>query len=447
MYGQALASRLLIDLCGAKQVPGTIDVAGEAPEPHVVELRAARVAEILGMEIPAEKCEEDLARLGFAVARDGDLLSVTVPPERHYDVSREADLVEEVARVNDLDKNLKGTLPATPRAGQLTREQRLLRRAEDALRDTGANEIVSWSFTDPGLAARLRIGDGDPRAAAIEIANPLGADQSLMRTVLLGGLLDAAKLNLSRGSERVRLFESGHVYLDPSQMPPHAEGVLGGAYLGEVAAPAYEPHRLGGLLSGPSAPSWRESDPEPDFYVAKAVVEALAAALGVEVGFAAPEEPEPFLHPGRSAVVTVGDHTAGWVGELHPLVAREWDLPLTSAYELDAAPLVAASPQGAETYEDITTHPAVLQDIAVVLPESVTAAAVRDAVLAAGGELLRSADVFDRYSGEQVGEGQVSLALRLEFRAPDRTLTDDEVVERREAISAALEQMGGALRG
>jgi phenylalanyl-tRNA synthetase beta chain len=465
LRAQEVASRLLIDLCHAQLVPGTIEVDGEIPAPHVIELRASRVPEILGMEIPAEKCEEDLTRLGFGVTReggrDGDVLTVTVPPDRHYDVSREADLIEEVARVNDLDKNLEPTLPATPRAGRLTREQRLLRRSEDALRDAGANEIVSWSFTDEELAGRLRLADGDPRRAAIRIANPLGADQTLMRTTLLGGLLDAAQLNLSRGSERVRLFESGHVYLDPSQMPAHAEGVLGGEYLGDVAAPAYEPHRLGALLSGPAAPSWREQDPEPDFFVAKSYVEALAAALGVELAFTAIHD-EPFLHPGRAARIvlqTAGPARpaeeppvdVGWLGELHPLVAREWDLPLSSAFELDVAPLIAASPQGSEAYEDITTHPASLQDIAVVVPEGLPAAEVRAAVLEAGGDLLRSASVFDRYSGEQVrsehGPGKVSLALRLEFRAPDRTLTDEEVGERRDAISAALETIGGQLRG
>lgn len=444
--GQRLASRLLVELCGARMVPGTIDVTGEIPDPHVVGLRVDRVERVLGLRIEPERCEESLIGLGFAVERDGSELRVTVPPDRHHDVSREVDLIEEVARVNDLDKNLPTTLPGSGRVGRLTREQLLLRRAEDALRDAGADEIVTWSFNDPALTDRLRLGADDPRRKAIEIANPLATDQVLMRTTLLGGLLDTARLNLSRGNERVRLFESGHVYLDPESAPRESRGVLGGEFLGSVAAPAYEPHRLAGLLSGPAPPSWRESDPDPDYFVAKAVVEALAAALGVELDFEAPSEPEPFLHPGRSAALSLGGEAIGWIGELHPLVARAWDLPLTSAFELDAAPLIAASALGAESYEDVTTHPPVLQDIAVVVGEEVAAAGVRAAVLGAGGELLRSARVFDRYSGEQVGEGKVSLALRLEFGAADRTLTDEEVDERREAIAAALEEIGGSLR-
>ncbi|MFN2612951.1 MAG: phenylalanine--tRNA ligase subunit beta [Solirubrobacterales bacterium] len=446
MRGQRLASRLLVEVCGAKLVPGTLDVSGEIPPPHVVELRGERVEKVLGMRIEPERCREDLTRLGFGVVREGDLLTVTVPPERHYDVSREADLIEEVARVNDLDKNLPSTLPRTERVGRLTREQRLLRRAEDGLRGAGCDEIVTWSFNDPGLADRLRLDPDDARRGAIEIANPLSAEQSAMRTTLLGGLLDAARLNLSRGNERVRMFESGHVYLQPQSAPAPAVGALGGDYLGKVAPPAYEPHRLGALLGGPAPPSWRESDPGPDYFVAKAVVEALTAALGVELAFEAPEEPEPFLHPGRSATISLGDQPVGWIGELHPLVARAWDLPACSAFELDAAPLVAGSPVGEETYEDVTTFPAVLQDISVIVAVDVPAAQVRDAVLEAGGALLRSAEVFDRYAGEQVGEDRISLALRLEFRASDRTLTDQEVAECHQAIAGALEKLGGSLR-
>ncbi|MGZ5309648.1 MAG: phenylalanine--tRNA ligase subunit beta, partial [Solirubrobacterales bacterium] len=294
LRGQALASSLLVELCGAKLVPGTIDVAGEIPAPHVVELHADRVEGLLGMKIKAKHCAESLERLGFGVKRKGEVLTVTVPPDRHYDVSREADLIEEVARVNDLDQNLPSTLPATAeRIGGLDRGQRLLRRAEDELRDTGCNETVSWSFNDPGLADRLRLAADDPRRATIEISNPFSAEQSVMRTTLLGGLLDTARLNLSRGTEHVHLFESGAVHLREN---PHrgqaatggaaeeaAPDALGGEFLGNVAAPAYEPHRLGCLLCGPAPPDWRGGSAEPDYFAAKGVLEALGASLGVEL--------------------------------------------------------------------------------------------------------------------------------------------------------------------
>ena len=137
-----------------------------------------------------------------------------MPPDRHYDVTREVDLIEEVGRVHGLDEHLPSTLPAVAgRVGGLTRDQRLERRAEDAMRDLGFDEIVGWSFTDPGEPGRLRIPADDPRSNGVVLSNPLSEDQSVMRTTLLGSLLDVAQRNLAHGAERVSLFESGRVYL------------------------------------------------------------------------------------------------------------------------------------------------------------------------------------------------------------------------------------------
>jgi phenylalanyl-tRNA synthetase beta chain len=174
------------------------------------------------------------------------------------------------------------------------------------------------------------------------------------------------------------------------------------------------------------------------------VLEALAARLGAEMVF----EPaaEPFLHPGRSAQVLIGGALAGWIGEVHPLVCREWDLDAAVAFEIDLAAMVGAASTGEETFEDVTTFPAVYQDLAVVVPSEVAATEVRAAILAGGGELLRSAEVFDLYEGKQLEEGSKSLALRLEFRATDRTLTDEEVARLRENIAIALGGVGGSLR-
>jgi phenylalanyl-tRNA synthetase beta chain len=221
--------------------------------------------------------------------------------------------------------------------------------------------------------------------------------------------------------------------------------VLAGRFVGERPAVAYEPWRIASIAAGPLSPgSWRSAEVEAGFYSLKAVLEALARQLGAEVDVVPGEE--PFLHPGRSARVLVAGEDAGWIGEIHPLVCRQWDLEAAAGFEVDLAPLVAASPVGQESYEDVITYPAVHQDVAVVVDESIPAAEIRAAVLEGGGELLRSAETFDLYRGEQVGEGRKSLALRLTFRAPDRTLTDEEVGERRKAIEAAVEKLGGSLR-
>jgi phenylalanyl-tRNA synthetase beta chain len=206
-----------------------------------------------------------------------------------------------------------------------------------------------------------------------------------------------------------------------------------------------EPQRLGALAVGPLTPrSWRGGGEPTDFFTLKGVLEGLAARLGVSLAFESGGE--PFLHPGRSAKVLVDGADAGWIGEVHPLVVREWDIDAAAGFETDLSALVDAASAGEETFEDVTAFPAVRQDLAVVVPDDVPAAQVRDAVLAGGGELLRAAEVFDLYAGEQLGEERKSLALRLEFRAEDRTLTDEEVAARRESIAAELSEIGGSLR-
>jgi phenylalanyl-tRNA synthetase beta chain len=443
LRAQAVASKLMVELCGAKLVPGTIDVAAEIPATPQLTLRAARVSGLLGMEITQAEQTTYLERLGFGVEPAGEDLVVTVPPDRHFDVTREVDLIEEVARVHGIDEHLPTTLPAVPSAGGLSREQRLRRRAEDGLRDLGFDQVVGWSFTDPGEAVRLRIPADDPRANPVALSNPLSEEQSVMRTTVLGSLLGVAARNVARGAERLALFEAGAVYLQAD--PPGAGSALGGNFRGEQPAPVTEPHRYAALAVGPLVPrSWRGAAEPADFFALKGALEALAAQLGAALEFAPGEQ--PFLHPGRSATVSVGGVAAGWLGEIHPLVCREWDLDAAVGFEIDAAPLLATANAGEETFEDITEFPAVRQDLAVVVPSAVPATEVRATVLAAGGELLRSAEVFDLYAGDQIGADRVSLALSLEFRAPDRTLTDEEVGERRAAIKASLEQIGGALR-
>jgi phenylalanyl-tRNA synthetase beta chain len=443
MRAQRIASRLLVELCGAKMAPGTIDAAAEIPEPRRIRLRAARVEGLLGMAIPQADQAAYLQRLGFGASAAGDDLEVEVPPDRHFDVTREVDLIEEVARVHGIDEHLPTTLPAVAgRVGGLTREQRLRRRAEDGLRDLGFDQAVGWSFTDPGEAERLRLAGGDPRREPVLLSNPLSEDQSAMRTMLLGSLLDAASRNVARGADRVALFEAASVYL--SGEPPRG-GPLAGGFPGRLPAPFTEPHRLACLAIGPLAPrSWRGEAAPADFFALKGVAEALAGQLGTELELAAAAE--PLLHPCRAALVSVAGEAAGWLGEVHPLVCRAWDLEAAVAFELDAAPLLAAAGAGEEAYEDLTTFPAAYRDIAVVVGTEVSAAEVRAAVLAGGGELLRSAEVFDLFEGEQLGEGRKSLALSLEFGAADRTLTDEEVDAAREAIVAKLEEIGGAPR-
>ena len=427
---QRLAARLMVDLCGARLVPGTIDLHPHPAKPRVAPLRHERIAKLLGASVEPDVVSGILERLGFEHADGGWL----VPPWRDSDVQREADLIEEVARIHGLDK-LPTTLPARRSAvGRLTSSQRLRRRLEDLLRDRGLDECISYSFISPHAIDRLRLVDEE---GVLPLQNPLSEEQSWMRPLLLPGLLDAARHNAAHGRPDVALFESAHVYHWSRPLDEAPEGSPGGI------TPAHERHHLGVLQTRAAPGSWR-SEPRPaDFFSARAVLEAVLDVA--QVAWRAEPETRPFLHPGRSAAVFAGERNVGWVGELHPLVTAEWELAGTAAgFEID---LDAVEQLGEpQPYRDVSSFPAVLQDIAVVVGEDVSAATVIDAIRSAGEPLLATVELFDVFRGEQVGEGGKSLALRLSFQAPDRTLTDAEVAEPRQAIEAALDDIGGRLR-
>jgi phenylalanyl-tRNA synthetase beta chain len=431
MQAQIVATRLMIDLTGARLVPGTIDVGGPGPEPGVIRLRERKVADILGRPIARDRQAEILQALEFATAPADDGLDVAVPAFRRNDVYREADLIEEVGRIDGFDR-LPLTLPKRRGvAGQLSIPQRLRRRAVDAVVGRGMYETVGWSFTEPGLADRLRLAADDPRRRFVALENPMADDQTVLRTTLVGSLLDAARYNAARGRPDVALFEAGTVYRDDGGQLPH------------------EHRSLGGLLAGRLHPqTWGTPDPpRAGFFAAKALLGAALDAIRVRWDV----EPggEPFLHPGRTARVLAGGEDVGFVGELHPLVAGRWDLDHGAAavFEVDLDRVLQhadAVPQ----YVDLTSFPALRQDLSVTLADDVAASTVLATVREAGGDLLADVRIFDRYRGEQVGEGRISLALALTFRAPDRTLSDENVAPLRERIVAALRDgLGGELRG
>jgi phenylalanyl-tRNA synthetase beta chain len=430
MEAQAVATRLMLELTGARLLPGTVDVGGDGPPPKTIALRDARISRLLGVDIPRERSAEILAALQFTTAWAHDGLEVTVPPFRRGDVTREADLIEEVARINGLEK-LPATLPSRHGAhARLTPRQKLRRRAADALAARGLDEIVGWSFAHPDLADRLRLPDGHPLRQTVRLANPLSTETSNLRTTLLGSLLDVTRRNHAHGATTIRLFETGAVYLpggDQQQLPR-------------------EPYHAGVVVTGAARPpSWRDSQPRPvDFFGAKGVLAALMDALRADWRL----EPghEPFLHPGRAAGILIGETPVGWIGEIHPLVAQVWDMGETIAafeVDLDAVPEPATA-----LYRELTGFPDVREDLAVVVSDTVTAAQLIQTIRRAAGPLLTAAEVFDVYRDpEKLGPGDVSLAIRLTYRAPDRTLTDEEVAQRREAIAAAVaEELDGRIR-
>jgi phenylalanyl-tRNA synthetase beta chain len=350
-----------------------------------------------------------------------------------------ADLIEEIARIYGYERipetQISDTLP--PQRGNPALE--LEERARDLLVAGGAGlqEVVTYSLTAPQRERRLL-----PASAAaddrpyITLANPIVSDRVVMRHSLLASLLDVVTLNI-RHHDRLALFEIGNVYFKGEQ---------------EEELPD-EQRRLGIVLTGPREPlSWVESDPGPlDFFDLKGVIESLVAGLSLaDVTYEppAPEEQHPSFTPGRTARLRLKGQHAGWLGEVHPLVREQFDLPAQPvlAADLDLELLLS---QVEERYrvEPVPDYPPVKEDLAIILDEAVPAAKVQSAIEAAGRPLLAGARLFDVYRGAQIGAGKKSLAYRLTYQAADRTLTDTEVARLRAKIVKRLQdEMGATLR-
>jgi len=383
------ATELLVELCGARFTRHT-DVHGGLPERPVVRLRPERADAVAGMHLPPERQRTTLERLGFDVAGDW---TVTVPTWRARDVRREIDLVEEVVRF--ALEEVPATLPKRREMfGLLTRFQRLRRLVEDVLVGCGLYEAYTYS---------LRPDDPDPRALALP--EPLSAVQRVLRTTLVYSLVEAARANVDRGNEGVALFEVAHVYLPT------------GAKLPE------ERWRVAGIVEG-------------GLFRAKGALETLLDALHVEPRF------EPAQHPFMRTPACAA-LPGGWVAQLDPsLLEGEWGI-----FELDLEELFARIPERIE-YEDVVTHPAVKQDVALVVREDVPAGALVAAAREAVGPELREMRPFDVYRGDQIPAGRKSIAFALAFQAPDRTLSDEDAAALRARLVDALrERFGAELRG
>ena len=447
MRAQAIASRLLVELCGAKLVPGTIDVAAAGPAAPRLRLRAARVEGLLGMRIDAGRPGRlpGAARLrrrgrrrrprGHGPAR---------PPLRRHPRGRPD-------RGGRPGPRLRRA-PADDAAGGRRQGRRPQPRAAAApagrgrLRDLGFDQVVGWSFTDPGEAGRLRI----PAERPARRRGP--ARQPALRGPV-GDADDAARLAARRRLPQPRPRGRRRRPLRVRPGLPAAGTPSGTASAGGRSSPASsrrpfaEPHRLGGLAVGPLV---------AEVLAGRRRARRLLRAQGRARGAGRAARRRARLR-GRARAVpapgTVGARSrspaspVGWIGEVHPLVCREWDLARRGRLRnrRRAAARRPPPPARRATRTSPPSPPSARTSPSSSRPRS-PPIAVRDAVLAGGGELLRSADVFDLFEGEQLGEGRKSLALRLEFRAADRTLTDEEVAALREAIKAKLEQIGGSLR-
>lgn len=422
----ARATGLILELAGGTAAAAAADVYPRPYERPRITLRPERTGIVLGAGLARETQTDYLSRLGLDVTEKDDVIEVSVPGFRP-DLRREADLIEEVARLAGFER-LPSTLPSG-RAGMLEPDQVFERTLRRALVGTGLSEAWTSSFMSRADLVRLGLGDDHPAAHLVALENPMSEDESVLRSTLLPGLLRSVALNSARGNRSVALFEVARVYETSDEALPREGLVLGAAMTGARRSPG-----------------WLEPERRWGFFEAKGVVDAVLGSSGFPPLAYERVSGAPF-HPTRAASVSLDGTVLGVLGELHPAVCERFSVPeRTVAMELALAPLLAALPERVKVAE-LARFPSVFLDLALIVREDVTAAAVQALIESAGAPELASVRLFDVYRGDQVPEGEKSLAFALELRASDRTMTDDEAVATRDRIVTLLaEEVGARLR-
>lgn len=422
----ARALELITELAGGQVVAQAQAAAESSLASRTIELRLDRVNQILGPidtdadteadELPAEEIQRILVALGCEVTpTDRDRVwSVAVPPYRHRDLEREIDLIEEIARLYGYNR-FCDTLPGKTEPGFLSPDVSLARKVREACRAAGLTEVLHYSLGKPADDHQ------------VVLANPLFAEYSALRSDLLAGLIDSFQYNLEQGSGSLNAFEIGRIFWTDE------EGLA-------------EADALAGVIGGdPSQGRWNRGGREQPitWFEAKGILESIFARLGLSVEYQ-PDRRDSRFHPGRTASLWVGGNRLGTFGQLHPQLRQERDLPeAIYVFTLDFDVLLNELDQDellVPRFQSYSTYPASDRDIAFFAPLQVTVADIERAIKKAAGSLLESVELFDEYRGQNVPEGERSLALRLVYRASDRTLTDEDIEPVHQKVREALEE-------
>lgn len=428
-YAANRAAELIQKLAQGKVLKGSVDVYPKKEKPWTVILRPERLNSVLGTNISATKISGILKSLELKVEKPTQVtkkaatkLRVTVPTFR-ADLGREIDLVEEVARLYGLNQ-IQSKLPeSSGKKGGLSQSQSISKLIKDFLLASGLWETINYGFTNPKWFDYLRLDQDSPLRKAVYLRNPITEDQSVMRTTLVPGLLETVTVNVNRGEENIQAFEIGRVFYSKKRGPLPDE-----------------PTMVGAVLTGKwKKKEWYQKSRTIDFFDAKGVVELLLERLGIKSRtFSAASR--PWCHPGKCAEILAGKEVLGWVGELHPEVQSTLGLPNSVAiFELSNAQLVEKA-SFATKFEEISKHPGISLDIALVVDESVTAFDAEKVIRVAGGKLLKQVHLFDVYKGKQIGKNRKSLAFALLYQAPERTLKLEEVQKEQANVLSHLKK-------
>ncbi len=406
------AAQLMADLSGGYICKGYID---EYPRKiqavRDIPLRPERVNRVLGTHIDSAEMKDILERLEMTVTDNGKEGYLVTPPTFRLDISREIDLHEEIARIHGYE-NIPTSLPElSAGTGTLNEKRALECRIRTICNGCGYSEVINYSFTTPSSADILGLSIDDPGRKVIRLKDPLSEDMSVMRTGLVYGLLETMRKNISTGNCDLRIFEIGKIFNDIGEELP------------------MESERVGGLVTGSRYErSWHFDDGlHSDFFDLKGCVENLFDALNISGVRFESDCYRPFLHPGRSCRIMVGDSVVGFLGDVHPDILEKMDIRGRAVvFELDLQSLADFS-HGESVYRDIPKFPSVSRDVAFVVSEAVEGSSILDLIRKEEEKLLEYTNIFDVYNGKGIPDGEKSLAVRFTYRSADKTLTDSEV--------------------
>jgi len=413
------AASMIAELAGATVRKGIVSAGHLDTSDVEVSSTLADVNRVLGTELSYADVEDVFRRLGFGLSGNAESFTVSVP-RRRWDITIEADLFEEIARIYGYDR-LPTSLPKDDgTAGELTATQKLRRQVRTIAEGAGLTEIITYALTTPEKAVEFTIQP----THLTELMWPMTVDRSVLRQNMVSGILDTVAYNVARKNKNLALYEIGKVFEqtgNPKEDLPNEINSFAFALTGLVAEKDFQTAAV-----------------SVDFFYAKGILEALFTRLGLVATYTATQEIKS-LHPGRTALISLGDQVLGFLGQVHPVTAKAYDIPETYVAELNLSAIEAAL-QPAESFVEITKFPAVSRDIALLLKAEVTHQDVVDAIKAAGVKRLTDIKLFDVFSGEKLGLGMKSMAYSLTFQNPEDSLTDEEVARYMEKIQASLEE-------
>lgn len=417
------ASELIVQLAGGALCKGIVDVYPGKKEPSQIKLRSDRVNFILGTSIEAEEIEQILNRLGFGIERlptKESTYQITIPSFRS-DITREIDLIEEIARVHGYD-NIPTTLPKgdipIPTVNISVEVQQ---RIKHFLLGSGMMEAVNYSFNHPNCFDKIRLNDDNPLRDAIKLRNPLSPEMSTLRTTLLPSLLENAQRNHNHQINTIALFEMSSVFIKDKE-PTRVAGILAGEMGGGVYGNPYR---------------------SPDFFDIKGIVEGALAVCGITDPIFQKTE-EPTFHTGRNAEVLLGEKRIGIMGEVHPKVLENYELPYKAyLFELDIETCSRAA-DFSRRFEPIPVYPSIQRDLAIVVDNELQSDIPIEIINSTGGEWVESIRLFDVYEGDQVPDGKKSLAYTITYHSATETLTDKAVNDLHTKVVQKLNQELGA---